>query len=306
MTPREPPTPPSPYIGRYAPSPSGPLHFGSLAAAVASFAEARHAGGAWHVRVEDVDTPRVVPGAADGILRTLEACGMAWDGEVMYQSRRGEAYEAAIETLRARRPLYACICSRREIADSALTGIDGPVYPGTCREARHAQPGRACRIDTRGVRIAFEDGVQGAQSQDVAGEVGDFVLRRADGIYAYQLAVVVDDGAQGVTHVVRGADLLDSTPRQIWLQQQLGLPIPRYAHVSVAVTAAGEKLAKQTGAPPVDALPPARALCAALDFLGQQPPTELTSADVATVWAWALAHWDTARVPRVRSRPAPL
>ncbi|MEW6691188.1 MAG: tRNA glutamyl-Q(34) synthetase GluQRS, partial [Pseudomonadota bacterium] len=208
------------YVGRFAPSPSGPLHFGSLVAALASWLDARRAGGSWLVRMEDLDRPRVMPGASDAILRQLEALGLAWDGVVLCQSTRRELYEAAIERLRPQ--TYPCACTRRELEDSALA-IDGArVYPGTCRGGM--APGkapRALRLRTDAEPIRFADRVQGEIAQSVEREVGDFVLRRADGIIAYQLAVVVDDAAQGVTAVVRGADLLDSTARQILLQRLL-------------------------------------------------------------------------------------
>jgi glutamyl-Q tRNA(Asp) synthetase len=289
------------YRGRFAPSPTGPLHFGSLVAAVASYADARHHGGAWLVRIEDVDTPRSVSGAADDILRTLAACGMHADGEIVYQSRRSDAYHAVLQQLREQKQVYACACSRREIADSGLRGIEGPVYPGTCRAGIGDKAAHAWRIDTRGAVIAFDDAAQGRITQNIERDIGDFVLYRADQIYAYQLAVVVDDAAQGVTDIVRGADLLDSTPRQIYLQQRLGLPTPRYLHLPVAVNAAGEKLSKQTCAPAVNVNNALPALSAALRFLGQQPPD---FASVSELWTWAIAHWDRGRIPHTRALPA--
>lgn len=293
------------YRGRFAPSPTGPLHFGSLVAAVGSFLEARAHDGAWLVRMEDLDPPRVAPGAADDILRTLEACGLHWDGAIAYQSARSEAYHGALHRLRDTGLVYPCACSRREIADSAIAGTEGPVYPGTCRGGMAPDRGaRAWRLDTRGAAISFEDALQGRAAPRLDDEYGDFVLYRADGAYAYQLAVVVDDAGQGITDVVRGADLLGSTPRQIYLQRLLGLPQPRYAHLPVAVNAQGEKLSKQTLAPPVGAVRPVPALVAALVFLGQQPPEELGRATVGDLWDWALEQWDLARVPRVVAAPA--
>src|SRR5688572_24246508 len=245
------------YRGRFAPSPTGPLHFGSLVAAVGSFLEARTRGGDWLVRMEDLDPPRVAPGAAGDILRTLRACGMEWDGAVACQSARSEAYHAALHRLREQGKVYPCACSRREVADSAVAGVDGPVYPGTCRAGLpDGKTARALRVDTRGAAVAFDDAVQGHIEHDLEREFGDFVLYRADDVYAYQLAVVVDDAEQGITDVVRGADLLGSTPRQIHLQKLLGLGGPGYVHLPVAVNAAGEKLSKQTYAPPVDATNP--------------------------------------------------
>ena len=278
------------YTGRFAPSPTGPLHMGSLIAALASWLDARAAGGRWLVRVEDLDRPRSVPGAADEMLRALERLGLHWDGEVVYQSRRDALYSAALDKLRAH--TYWCSCTRREIADSSLAlATDGAhIYPGTCR-TRKAPEGRALRIRTDKEEIRFHDRLQGAQSQVLERDIGDFVLYRADGLYAYQLAVVVDDAAQGVTDVVRGADLLDSTPRQIYLQRLLGVTTPRYLHVPVALNAAGEKLSKQTGAAAIDA---SRAvLNKALSFLGQAEADTLDE---------AVRNWDAARVARRRTQ----
>ncbi len=293
------------YRGRFAPSPTGPLHFGSLVAATGSFLEARTRGGAWLVRMEDLDPPRIVPGAASDILRTLQACGMEWDGEVVYQSARSDAYHSALHRLREKGLVYPCACSRREIADSAVAGVEGLVYPGTCRAG--LPPGkaaRALRIDTRGAAAAFDDALQGRIAHDLEKESGDFVLYRADDVYAYQLAVVVDDTEQGITDVVRGADLLASTPRQIYLQRLLGLATPRYIHLPVAVNENGEKLSKQTLAPPLDAARPVPALVQALHFLGQQPPTELERASLDEFWQWAVQNWRMKRVPSTRQLPA--
>ena len=282
-----------PYVGRFAPSPTGPLHFGSLVAALASWLDARSARGRWLVRMEDLDRPRVVPGAAEKILRQLEVLGLQPDGPVVYQSARLGLYESALGKLQSR--TYPCSCTRKELEDSALA-IDGSrIYPGTCRDG--IAPGkspRALRIRTAPETIRFTDRVQGAIEQSVEAEVGDFVLRRADGIFSYQLAVVVDDAEQGVTDVVRGADLLDSTARQIHLQRLLGLPTPRYLHVPVATNAAGEKLSKQTRAP--DAGP--ENIRHALEFLGLQLPTGITG---EALLSWAVRHWDPARVPRARA-----
>jgi glutamyl-Q tRNA(Asp) synthetase len=290
------------YRGRFAPSPTGPLHFGSLVAAVGSYLEAKINSGEWLLRIEDLDTPRTVAGAADDIQRCLAAFGMAWDGEVMYQSTRAEAYRAALDQLRAGSVLYGCACTRREIADSAIHGIEGPVYPGTCRDGLPAsRAARATRVRTQGAHMTFEDAIQGIITQDVEHAVGDFVVARADGLFAYQLAVVVDDAAQGITDVVRGADLLDSTPRQILLQRLLGLPTPRYAHLPVAVNAQGEKLSKQTLARPLDWQKPSPHLIAALRFLGQEPPAGLQQRPPERIWAWAMAHWQLQRTPARRS-----
>ena len=281
------------YVGRFAPSPTGPLHFGSLAAALASFLDARRAGGRWLLRIEDLDAPRAIRGADDLILQQLEELGLEWDGPVVRQSSRGKIYQEALEKLKPHP--YVCGCTRKELEDSALA-IDGArIYPGTCRAGlAPGKTARALRLRTTMEPIRFVDRVQGPISQSVEAEVGDFVLKRADGVYAYQLAVVVDDAAQGVTDVVRGADLLDSTARQIHLQRLLGLPMPRYLHVPVAVNSAGEKLSKQTGAlaAKLEDLRPA------LFFLGMNPPGELTHRELLD---WAIGAWDVSRIPRNRT-----
>ena len=282
------------YVGRFAPSPTGPLHFGSLVAALASWLDARAVRGRWLLRIEDVDAPRSVPGAAEGILRTLERIGLAWDGPVTYQSSRGAHYEAALQRLHAN--TYWCGCTRREIADSALgLAADGAqIYPGTCRAGvATGRRARALRVKTDRRIIAFQDRVQGVQRQSVERDVGDFIVCRADGRVAYQLAVVVDDAEQGVTDVVRGADLIDSTARQIHLQRLLGLATPRYLHVPVAVNVLGEKLSKQTGARPIDADRREELVPRLLAFLGQSETADLDE---------AVANWDPARVPRTRVR----
>jgi len=285
------------YRGRFAPSPSGPLHFGSLVAALASWLDARAAGGEWFVRMEDVDAPRSVTGADDAILRALEAFGLHWDGPVVRQSQRTALYAAALERLRERGLVYRCKCSRKEIADSAMAsveGIESVVYPGTCRS-------RALGIDVDGADrvlasaepITFTDRIQGPVSQRLAQDIGDFVLKRRDGLFAYQLAVVVDDADQGITDVVRGADLLLSTPRQVFLQRLLGYPALRYAHIPVA-THAGQKLSKQNRAPALDARAATQLLSEGLAFLGQPVPLADRPADLL---AAAVQRWDPARIP---------
>lgn len=294
------------YRGRFAPSPTGPLHFGSLIAAVGSFLEARAKGGEWHLRMEDVDQPRCSVAAADAILHALEAFGFAWDGELVWQSQRTEAYRAAFDQLLVAGHVFPCACTRKELADSALTADGTVLYPGTCRAG--LPPGkiaRSWRVRVDAVSVIFDDAIQGRITSDLAQEAGDFIVLRADGLFAYQLAVVVDDAAAGMTHVVRGADLLMSTPRQIFLQQCLGLPTPAYVHLPVAVNAAGEKLSKQTLAAPLDIMRPTPALFAALVFLGQQPPDELAQADCATVWHWARMHWQLQHVPQQLALPMP-
>jgi glutamyl-Q tRNA(Asp) synthetase len=287
------------YIGRFAPSPTGPLHFGSLVAAVASHLDARSRGGQWLLRMEDLDKPREQPGAAGDILRTLEQFALYWDGPVLHQSRRLAIYRDACATLRAAGECFDCACTRREIADSALPGQEGPIYPGTCRSG--LAPGRfprALRLRVRDDPIAFVDRLQGPQRVNLAETVGDFVILRADGIVAYQLAVVIDDAEQGVTDVVRGSDLLTSTPRQIHLQRLLGLPTPRYLHLPVAVNDAGEKLSKQTHAPAIDARRAHALAGAALRFLGQNVPDTLQDMRLDELWSGAAAAWDPRRIPR--------
>jgi glutamyl-Q tRNA(Asp) synthetase len=281
------------YIGRFAPSPSGLLHFGSLVAALGSWLDARAAGGKWLLRIEDLDSPRSRPEFSAAILRQLEALGLEWDGPVVYQSARLDRYRAALEALQRLGHAYWCACSRKEIADSATLArapAASLVYPGTCRSG--VRPGatpRAIRVRTHDQPIRFTDRMQGERSQIVEREVGDFVVLRADGIFAYQLALVVDDAEQGVTDVVRGADLLESTARQILLQRLLDFPTPRYLHLPVAVNASGEKLSKQTGAKPLQDAAPAASLRAALEFLRLGGPPETNRPH--ELLAWARDRW---------------
>jgi glutamyl-Q tRNA(Asp) synthetase len=264
------------YRGRFAPSPTGDLHFGSLVAAVASYLDARRAGGEWLVRIEDVDAPRTVPGAADRILRCLAAYGMHWDGAVLYQSQRDAVYAAALAQLGD--AVYGCGCTRRELGNRDF-------YPGTCRNG--LPPGgtaRSYRLRVPDRPIAWQDRRLGDQGENLTHSVGDFVLRRADRLWAYQLAVVVDDGAQGITDVVRGEDLLTSTARQIYLQESLGLPRPRYLHAPLVLDASGQKLSKQTKAHPVPQEGSPAVLAHAFRFLGEPPPQDL---DIAALWQWA-------------------
>ncbi|WP_047248736.1 tRNA glutamyl-Q(34) synthetase GluQRS [Chromobacterium subtsugae] len=287
----------SSYRGRFAPSPTGLLHAGSLSTAVGSYLEARSRGGEWLLRMEDLDPPREMPGAADDILRTLEAFGFEWDGEVVYQSRRHERYRAALLQLAASGHAYACCCTRKEIAAAARRGLDGYVYPGTCRNGcPGGREGRAWRLRAPDRDVSVMDRLQGECRQNLAGDIGDFVLLRADGFWAYQLAVVVDDAEQGVNDIVRGADLLVSTPRQLQVYDSLGLPPPGYCHLPVLTNAAGEKLSKQTLAPAISGGDAARQLRAALGWLGHPPPAECGSLD--ELWRWAIANWSLSRAPR--------
>lgn len=297
------------YIGRFAPSPTGPLHLGSLVAAVGSYLDARAQGGRWYVRMEDVDTRRALPGMADHILRTLESFGFAWDGPAWVQSQRTEVYRDALENLHRQGLIYPCYCSRKEVADrGALPAIDGStIYPGTCRQDGALRPrGRtpAWRLRVTDEALVFTDRCCGEQAQILSRVVGDFVLQRADSLFAYQLAVVVDDAAQGITDVVRGADLLSSTPRQIWLQRCLGLPSVRYAHLPLVRTHTGEKLSKQTQAPPLNPAKQGEELVAALAFLGQDIPKGLSNSSLEVIWDWALAHWEITRVTQPETSPA--
>ena len=286
------------YRGRFAPTPSGPLHFGSLITALASYLDAKAQGGEWWLRIDDLDPPRVVPGASDAILRALEAYGLTWDGAVQYQHQRTEAYARALVELRGQGVVYACACSRREIADSSIGRPGAPIYPGTCRAGlAPGKAARALRVDTRGVKVSSVDRLQGPVSLDLEHAAGDFILQRADGLFAYQLAAVMDDAELGITDIVRGADLLDSTLRQVYLQRLLNLPPPRYLHLPVAVNALGEKLSKQTLAPPLDIAYPQPSLVSALNFLNHPVPQALNRAPTPEILAWAVQNWSVARLP---------
>ncbi|AUH50112.1 tRNA glutamyl-Q(34) synthetase GluQRS [Chromobacterium sp. ATCC 53434] len=285
------------YRGRFAPSPTGLLHAGSLSTAVGSYLEARSRGGQWLLRMEDLDPPREVPGAAADILRTLEAFGFEWDGEVVYQSRRHPLYREALNRLIDAGHAYGCCCTRKEIAERARRGLDGHVYPGTCRNGcPDGRAGRAWRLRVGEGERVLRDRLQGEYGQNLARDIGDFVLLRADGFWAYQLAVVVDDAEQGVTDIVRGADLLVSTPRQLAVYDALGREAPGYCHLPVLTNAAGEKLSKQTLAPAIGVDDAARCLRGALARLGHAPPAEC--GDLAELWRWAVANWSLSRVPR--------
>ncbi len=302
------------YLGRFAPSPTGDLHFGSLIAAAASYLDARAHGGQWLLRIEDVDKTRCVPDAAEQIQRTLQAFGLEWDGEVMVQSRRDARYREVLEQLAGKGLLYPCQCSRKQIAAAAThTASDGSlVYPATCRlpVASRSLSGFAVdhawrlRVDDAQV-VAFEDAIQGPQQELLGHDVGDFVLRRADGLFAYQLAVVVDDADQGITHIVRGADLLGSTARQIYLQQCLGYPQPLYAHLPLALDGEGRKWSKQRLAPALQPAEASHLLWLALRFLGQPVPAELDGAPVSELLAWGVANWSLAAVPAVVEMDSP-
>lgn len=278
--------------GRFAPSPTGHLHFGSLLAAVASFLDAKSRGGRWLVRVENLDPPREVAGSAESILRSLQSFGMRSDEPVLFQRERWPAHKNAMEHLLERGLAYWCGCSRSELPASG-------VYPGTCRNGLPAgKSPRAVRIRTDSAPVRFTDGIRGPQQDSLNQTVGDFIVWRADGLPAYQLAVAVDDAHQGITDVVRGSDLLGSTARQIWVLQKLGLPVPRYAHHPVATTGDRVKLSKRLASDPVTTALPAETLAKALRFLGQPCPSGL---DLVAAWQWALNHWNLEAVPRTDS-----
>lgn len=284
----------SKYRGRFAPSPTGPLHFGSLLAATASYLQVLVHDGEWLLRIEDIDPPREVPGATDQIIDTLAAHEFSWTGAVRYQHTRLADYHAAVERLLEVNAAYRCTCTRDAVRhDATATGPGGPIYPGTCRNRNltdNVTPS-AVRLRTDDTVITFDDGLQGRVQCPVAEQTGDFILLRRDGLIAYNLAVVVDDAEQRITEVVRGCDLLTMTPAQILLQRALGLPTPRYLHIPVATHEDGRKLSKQSGAEPVDVSQPGRNLVAALNFLQQSPPPTLATAPLTEIWEWAKRHW---------------
>ena len=291
-----------PYIGRFAPSPTGLLHIGSLLTAVASYADARAHGGAWLVRMEDLDPPREMAGAADNILFTLEQFGFEWDGAVVYQSQRHALYQAALGSLKTAGLAYPCYCSRKDWHAAAQMGADGFVYNGACRPNnvfrlhQNTRKTPAWRMMVRDETIAFEDEIVGHYAQNLAHDIGDFVLLRADGYWAYQLAVVVDDAAQGITHIVRGQDLLVSTPRQMYLQRSLKMPTPHYAHLPLLVNAQGQKWSKQTLAPALDLSATETLLRQVCAYLNLPPAPEVNRP--RDVLDWAVVNWNMARVPK--------
>lgn len=292
-------------VGRFAPSPTGPLHFGSLVAAVGSYCLARQSGGRWLLRMEDLDTPRVVPGAAGAMLKDLEAFGFEWDGEVLYQSARFDRYEEVLASLRHKKLLFECGCSRKDILASAPhPGEEGLRYPGTCREG--LPPGRqprSQRIRVPDSLFCITDGVFGGIEQHLADAVGDFVLKRADGLYAYQLAVVVDDIDSGVNQVVRGADLLSSTARQVYLYGCLDSVPPQYVHLPIALGTDDRKLSKRHGDFGFAGAERAETLCRVLGFLGQPVPDDLKKAEPRRVLEWGASNFELNSVPRMSIRP---
>ena len=287
----------SSYIGRFAPTPSGHLHFGSLVAALASYLDARSVGGRWLMRMEDLDPPREEPGAQAAILNALESYGFEWDGEMVRQSDRHDAYAEVVNRLFNHGLAYACTCSRKTLAP--YHGI----YPGLCRNAGHDTKDAAIRLRVPELEYHLIDRVQGEYRQHLGRDVGDFVIRRRDGLYAYQLAVVLDDAWQGITDIVRGADLLDSTPRQLYLQELLGLPQPRYLHIPLITQPDGHKLGKSYRSPPLTEDQATPLLLRALRALGQKPGAELAYASPREVLNWGIAHWDAVLIPRTLNLP---
>jgi len=285
---------PDRYVGRFAPSPTGPLHFGSLVAAVASYLQARSNDGRWLLRIEDIDPPREQPGATNEIIGALEHHGFEWDGDVIFQSESSDAHQAALKSLIERKLAYRCQCSRRDLVD-APRGALGVIYPGSCRNGCDADE-VAIRLRTNDTEITCDDILQGRLAQRLESESGDFIIRRRDGLIAYHLAVVVDDEIQGVTEIVRGIDLFDSTPRQIWLQQLLGYRTPSYAHIPVITHTDGDKLSKLTGAPGISLHGVQKNLLEALRALQQQPPPELAQSSREEIWSWAIKNWQLGKI----------
>ena len=289
---------PTDYIGRFAPSPTGLLHIGSLLTALASYADARANRGKWLVRMEDLDPPREMPGAAAHILHTLEAFGFEWDGEVVWQSRRHSLYRDALGRLKEKGLLYPCYCSRKDWQAAAAQGADGFVYNGRCRRPEdrpHTDKPPAWRIRVNDETIGFDDGIVGHYAQNLARDIGDFVLLRADGFWAYQLAVVADDADQGITHIIRGQDLLVSTPRQIYLQRCLGFATPHYAHLPLLVNKHGQKWSKQTLAPALDENHKEQLLRQVLEYLNLPPAPEVSRPQA--LLSWAIEHWQPHKIP---------
>lgn len=289
----------TPYVGRFAPSPTGPLHLGSLVAAVASYLQARVNRGRWLVRIEDIDPPREQAGATELILDALERYGFEWDGDVIYQSASHSEHETAVAMLIGRGLAYRCNCSRSDLADLPQ-GPLGTVYPGYCRD-RTVSGDAAIRVRTKAVSVGFTDTLQGEYSQILESESGDFVIRRRDGLIAYQLAVVVDDEIEGITEIVRGIDLIDSTPRQIWLQKQLGYRTPSYVHVPVITHPNGDKLSKATAAPAIPLDSAVDTLIEALTLLRQDPPPELSRKSIRDIWLWSFENWQIGKLYGIKS-----
>ncbi|MEJ2142358.1 MAG: tRNA glutamyl-Q(34) synthetase GluQRS [Gammaproteobacteria bacterium] len=289
------------YLGRFAPSPTGPLHFGSLIAAVGSYLQAKHQQGQWQLRIEDIDPPREVEGASESIIHMLDKYGFEWDGEIIYQHQRRELYQDYLEQLITEEWVFPCTCSRKEIVQHQKQ-TNRLIYPGTCRNKKQAgQHQYAQRVKAHQGEVNFSDAIQGHQRFSLESDIGDFVVKRADGLYSYQLSVAIDDAITGVTEVVRGTDLLDSTPRQIHLQHLLGLSTPRYAHLPVATNHQGQKLSKQTFAKPLSDKNVTETLWKVLNVLGQNPEEDLKTSPLKEFWDWAIANWDSQNIPKRNS-----
>ncbi len=292
------------YRGRFAPSPTGPLHFGSLVTAIASYLQARTKHGEWLIRIEDIDPPREIAGADHEILQSLDAHGFQWDEAPMWQSTRLEAYEQALKLLHDQNLAYVCHCTRKQLSATAKRGPLGLIYPGTCKQRHHPYTAeRSTRVRTNGAVVNFRDQLQGDVELNLEQDVGDFLLRRGDGLIAYHAAVTVDDEFQGITEVVRGHDLCLSTPCHIHLQKLLGYRSPNYMHLPIAVNTEGQKLSKQSYAAPLDSRDAAANLLRGLEFLDQKPPTELESAPISDIWCWATENWSPAPLKGLSSKP---
>ncbi|MBA4287057.1 MAG: tRNA glutamyl-Q(34) synthetase GluQRS [Xanthomonadaceae bacterium] len=291
------------YRGRFAPTPSGPLHLGSLVTALASYLAARHAGGSWLLRIDDIDGPRCRPEHADTILKQLELHGLHWDETVRYQSRHELDYQAAFEQLHKQGLCYRCICTRAQLAEISPAGIDGPVYPGICRDAAHQQADSAWRFRLPDGRIMLDDQLHGRIERDLVDDIGDFVIRRADGRYGYQLASVVDEQQQGITDLVRGADLIGSSLRQKYLMQHFGIPVPNFLHIPVLLDSKGYKLSKQNHATPINASSAAQNLIRGLDLLGQAPFAADWHGRVDEILMRAVRNWNPALIPKRLNLP---
>lgn len=290
------------YHGRFAPSPTGALHIGSFFTAIASFLDARSNDGLWHLRIDDLDTPRTVRGSASKILSVLEIAGLNWDGPVLYQSQQTEKYQAALELLDRQRLLYPCTCSRKYLREVAGKDSIATVYPGICRDKdQFTSKPHATRIKTSQTIIGFNDQLQSYYEQNLAQQVGDFVVQRRDRIHAYQLAVVVDDASQHISHILRGIDLIESTPRQIYLHTLLGRPIPCYSHVPVVVDRHGVKLSKQTGAKPVEISNIGCVMYNTLCLLNHPPPETMKKAASQELLQWAIKNWNLESLAKIKT-----
>ncbi len=293
------------YRGRFAPSPSGPLHFGSLLAATASYLQARQQQGEWWLRIEDIDPPREVKGASQQIIDTLALYGFEWDN-LTYQSQRLALYQGYLEKLQQASLTYPCACSRKEIQQfNAQQSKPAGLYPGTCRSGLNGKMARSIRIKITAPIQTLHDTIQGSQTSDLSRTTGDFILKRADGLFSYQLAVAIDDSTQGMTQIVRGYDLHASSFCQQYIQQVLGLDSPDYAHIPVAVTPDGIKLSKQSAAQDIATQPPRQVLWQALTILGQQPPANLKTQSLKHLWQWGFANWNLSSVPQAQSVLSP-